>query len=191
MKIRNGFVSNSSSTSFVIGCAAEPLLAKALEATKSVVSIPIKEVAREMLKASDREEYIRWFDKLPENIKYIVFQSCNYETQIMDIGTGVLILTCNNEQAEWEKAFDIIEERFSTTYRGIEETDEYDELVCDSPYYKNDGCIQYLFHELGINKYPLYTTFSFEDIAEKYGPAAFISNRGVILYEGKNRICIK
>lgn len=189
MKTRNGFVSNSSSSSFIIGEFMEPLLAKAYEAVSGKASLPIKEVAIQMLRASDRESHIKWLAKLPDNIQYIVFNSCNYESEIMDMGHGVLVLTCNNEYDSWETALTTIERTYDMGYKYIEDSDIYEELVYKNPLYDySSGGI--IFKELD-EECPIYTHFDFVAVAKEKGPAAYISEQGVILYEGEKRICIK
>lgn len=185
MKIRAGFVSNSSSASFVLGEIQEPLLFKAMEAVKKTNILPIKEVAKEMLIASDRNNIVKWLDKLPDDIKMITFNSCNYETHILSDDYRVIIFTCNNEQQEWEKAFDVLKNKYDVNHNSF---DEYDCDDVNKKFFYEYG--EVLFKELD-EKYPIYTKFSFEKIAANLGPAAYISENGVMLYEDKDKICIK
>jgi len=188
MKLRNGFVSNSSSSSFIIGSVGDPLLLKAMEAAGESKNIPIKDVAREMLKSSDRKKYIKWLKKVPENVKFICFNSCNYDTEIMAYENYVTVLTCNNESFDWDTAFDIIETRYNVNRKYIEDTDLWEDLVRGSPYYSTNG--EYKFDEFN-DDLSIYLTYSLEKIAKEYGPAAYICEKGVMLYENENRICIK
>ena len=88
MKVRAGFVSNSSSSSFVI----------AKEDFKDM-----KELAKHMLKAVDSKDVrIKKLDKLVLSEdhwqpKGLSFQSCNYDTYILPVQDFYLITTCNNE----------------------------------------------------------------------------------------------
>jgi len=184
MKIRAGFVSNSSSTSFVIGSIQEPLFYKAMEAIDENNIPSIKEVAREMLVASGRRIMVKWLDKIPDNVKMISFNSCNYETQILSDDYRVIIFTCNNEQIEWLEAFKILENKYNVGYKYFNEDDDE---INKKFYYEYK---EIYFKELN-EKYPICTKFSFEKIAENLGPSAYINKNGVILYENKNRICIK
>jgi len=184
MKIRVCFVSNSSSASFIIGDIQEPLLYKAMEVVGETNIPSIKEVAKEMLIASDRKPLTKWLDKLPDNIKMITFDSCNYETQILLDDSRIIIFTCNNELSEWEEAFNIIKNKYHIDYKYF---DEDNDEINKKFYYEYK---EIYFEELE-KEYPIYTKFSFEKIAENIGPTAFINKNGVILYENKNRICIK
>ncbi len=184
MKIRTGFVSNSSSASFIIGSINEPLLSKAMEAVNEATTIPIKEVAKEMLVASDRGIMVKWLDKLPDDIKMITFNSCNYETQILSDDSCIVIFTCNNEWYEWEQAFKVLKDRYGIDSKSFD--DDCDDINKKFFYeYK-----EILFKELE-DEYPIYTKFSFEKIAAHIGPAAYINKNGVVLYENKNKVCIK
>ena len=176
MKLRTGFVSNSSSSSFLIGEVRDPLLMKAMEAVDGRGDIPIREIAKQMLKASDRKDHIQWLDKIPENTKFICFQSCNYETEIMDVGGCTTILTCNNESSEWDEAFEVIETRYNVTRKYIEETDTWEDLVRGSPYYSYSD---YTFSELD-ETFEVNLHYSLEKIAKEYGPAVYISEKGAM-----------
>lgn len=96
MKIRNGFVSNSSSSSFLI---------KKNERFPDTVSIA-ENMIIDLIK--DYTDYGHNYpdEKIYDNIKYlknnysnvpIMFRSTNYDTYIVDIGEGYFFIdTCNN-----------------------------------------------------------------------------------------------
>lgn len=185
MKKRSGFVSNSSSASFIIGNVEDPLLIKALESIDQKTTPHIKEVAYQMLDKSDRKKMLKWLDSIPDDVKYIAFNSINYETEIFEIPSCILVLTCNNEWFSWENAFEMIKSSYGSSYQGIEETDLYEQLVMDSEYLDSRD---YKFNELSEEA---YLTLSMEKISKDLGPAAYIGKKGVILYEDEKRICIK
>lgn len=195
MKIRTGFVSNSSSASFIIGNAIiDPLLVKAVEAVRNAgyeedpTIISIKDVALEMFKSSDRNDHIKWLDKLSDNVKLLTFASCNYETEIMALDDGsVMILTCNNEQDAWEPALNILSNRYNREWQNIEESNLYDDLVYAHPCHES---FEELYEELD-EEYSTYFTFNMVEFSKIKGPAAYIGENGIALYENGEKSYIK
>jgi hypothetical protein len=104
MKIRNGFVSNSSSSSFIISAEHFPTLRKL---ATYMINKQIED--RDDYDSSDNDwskqyieqnkEYIERLNKLDEN-QSISFPSCNYDTYIKRVGDVYLVATCNN--TDWE-----------------------------------------------------------------------------------------
>jgi hypothetical protein len=153
MKIRQGFVSNSSSSSFVINLPSD-LLYKAYQGLSLEERANYKGnlltpngVAAEMLEAlinhckntederysEDRQEVL---DRLLESKQadYVYFHSGNYNTEIYQINSNQIVVhTCNNEFEAWDRAIDSIRRKFHAkveTYGddGLPEEieDEYD-----------------------------------------------------------------
>lgn len=94
MKTRTGFISNSSSSNFI------------LRDTNNVL-----QVARRMIKviSDDKNKKLEKFDKLIEDNRDILsidmpvtFISCNYDTYIYTLGPNLKIETCNN--TNWDEA---------------------------------------------------------------------------------------
>jgi hypothetical protein len=89
MKIRNGFVSNSSSSSFCIQCSSY----------KNVF-----ELAQMMVLLRDWDNDDELFNKIEEDKtridpnSNISFSTCNYNTFIVKIGEQYVVQTCHNHQ---------------------------------------------------------------------------------------------
>lgn len=88
MKVRNGFVSNSSSSSFIIS-------------NKKFATV--SDLAKYMIKQKMQDEGSNKYDKLLiKNLSKIdknrnmSFPSCNYDTYIRKVGDCYLVATCNN-----------------------------------------------------------------------------------------------
>jgi hypothetical protein len=99
MKIRNGFVSNSSSSSFVISDDKFPTV-------RSLANYMIKQKIKENYEEEDDyENHIKYNDynkllmKRLQNVdvnQAVSFPSCNYDTYIRKVGDCYLVATCNN-----------------------------------------------------------------------------------------------
>ena len=102
MKIRDGFVSNSSSSSFVINCVGKTKTV--YDVVKLMINLQIQRIKEE--KWGDWQKNVRvkkqWLKKLKNvGVNHSVeFPSCNYDTWIKKIGNQILISTCNNE--DWD-----------------------------------------------------------------------------------------
>ena len=104
MKIRNGFVSNSSSSSFIISAEHFPTLR---DLATYMINRQIGD--QEYEESSDdgwskeyieqNKKYIKRLNKLDEN-QSVSFPSCNYDTYIKRVGDCYLVATCNN--TDWD-----------------------------------------------------------------------------------------
>jgi len=107
MKIRQGFVSNSSSSSFILGCetTAEALgeILDALELEGELWTSPDVQKAREFL-----EQVGKGFNE-PIIYPYTI----NYETLIYPEGRYIRVDTCNNH--DWTEYLDIVIPRTDST----------------------------------------------------------------------------
>lgn len=103
MKIRTGFVSNSSSSSFIISKEAYPTI-------WDVAIVMLSKIIEEDEDEED-DEYSQWVKRIKSILervkkykqegkqsKNITFPSCNFNTFIHDAGNTWWIATCNNHQ---------------------------------------------------------------------------------------------
>ena len=103
MKIRNGFVSNSSSSSFIIS-------ANSFESVRALATYMIKKKIEEenyydeddgveIDEYNHNNIYIDRLKNVDENYP-VCFPSCSYETYIKKVGDVYLVSTCNN--TDWD-----------------------------------------------------------------------------------------
>ena len=85
MKIRQGFVSNSSSSSFVVNGT-----------NKAVLDVALKMVPARDWRKRDDVLLKKLLEKADTPDTPIAFKSCNYNTFIMKIKNTIFIETCNN-----------------------------------------------------------------------------------------------
>jgi hypothetical protein len=106
MKVRNGFVSNSSSSSFIISADDFPTV-------RSLAKYMLKKKIQETIYydadegvSSEDDKYIKFDEILIERLNNIdendpiSFPSCNYDTYIRRVGNYYLVATCNN--TDWD-----------------------------------------------------------------------------------------
>jgi len=119
MKTRNGFVSNSSSSSFIISN-------EKFKTVRSLAKYMIKKKIEEnsYYKEDDDSDFIN-FDKLYikrlmdiDKNQTVSFPSCNYDTYIRKVGDQYLVATCNN--TDW----DLYEYCTNLSESAIEELEE-------------------------------------------------------------------
>lgn len=127
MKIRTGFVSNSSSSSFII------------ETGKSYKTV--FDVAKDMLKQVNSKSQLNFILDRIKNTKKdpntpVMFYSCNYDTYISKYGNHFLINTCNNE--DWHLKDEIGESTATKLYpeldNGYKEID-FEKIEKDTTYW--------------------------------------------------------
>jgi len=101
MKIRNGFVSNSSSSSFIIMAEGET------STVRDVAKIMINKLIEDIkigwgdwkVNVEYKNEWLKNLETVDENCS-VEFPSTNYDTWIKKIGDRILISTCNNK--DWD-----------------------------------------------------------------------------------------
>ena len=138
MKIRTGFVSNSSSQSFLISLFGDQgdqnaLLDKAMRVVaesneREDLKFPtVKEVTEAFLKAqvenykiddeiedhSNKDEAFDRLSQAPNDVDYTVFRACNYDCEVYNEAFGrIVICTCNNESQAWDDALYELTEKY-------------------------------------------------------------------------------
>lgn len=98
MKIRNGFVSNSSSSSFVIDAA-----------NKTVLGVAFSMVPARNWGEKDTELQEKLLALIDDPDRPIAFKSCNFDTFIKKVNNIIFVETCNNHM--WQ---DFIDYRHAT-----------------------------------------------------------------------------
>lgn len=142
MKVRTGFVSNSSSLSFIV---SDPQIKTTAECAFIMLEYLIgkydgRPVAKELGEARDWVE-----DNLEYNMPIVLPWTCNYETWIWSNHNGVCVDTCNNHN--W---WDMIE------YDNMHEDWKWEQ---DNPHYKG-------FHKNWDNHYLDLSNMSITSINE-------------------------
>jgi len=148
MKIRNGFVSNSSSSSFII---SDEYFKTSADLAKYMINIQIEEDA-DFLDKEWIEHKLKLIDKL-KNIDEdlpISFPSCNYDTYIRKVGDCYLVSTCNNTRWElYDYSTQLTENAITELKKliGKHGDDSTIEGILEGDYYD--------FPHIGINYYDL------------------------------------
>jgi len=104
MKIRSGFVSNSSSSSFII---SDKSFKSVRDLATYMINVKYEQYIDNDMKNKEYDaysiteynSYINILKNIDEN-QAITFQSCNYDTYIKKVADRYLVSTCNNE--DWE-----------------------------------------------------------------------------------------
>lgn len=91
MKIRNGFVSNSSSMSFIVN---KSKFATIKDLAKAMIDF-MAEDDPEYYGGDRHKEFLEQLEKAPD-VDALTFYSCNYDTNIYDDGNKYYVETCNN-----------------------------------------------------------------------------------------------
>ena len=95
MKIRQSFVSNSSSMSFVID---KQEFATIKDLAKAMIDFMFEvENDWDYYSEERHKEYLKLLEEAPE-VDGIKFPSCNYDTYIYDNGDKYFVDTCNNHE---------------------------------------------------------------------------------------------
>ena len=142
MKIRNGFISNSSSSSFLIGERGDNLLRLAKKtlfetASEAVVPVSVNQVAINFLEASGRKKTLKEFLKCSKGVEYdyVTFRSINHPTEIFYMNIlgekydrNIFISTCNNEGQYWGNGLDKISKDNNVPVEYLGEDGFYEEL---------------------------------------------------------------
>jgi hypothetical protein len=101
MKVRYGFVSNSSSSSFIVHDANRTTS----QIMRDMLKILKAEWKEEKYNTRQLTKVIKWLQTHPKKDIPIVYpRTCNYETWIFKTGNGMdtIIETCNNHDCNWE-----------------------------------------------------------------------------------------
>ena len=156
MKVRQGFISNSSSASFIVTLnGAMPLYGKAIKALRDTgnlknLKFPTpKQIAIEMLTAANGDgvnderytEALGCIDAIDDDVDFVAFPSINEETEIFKIEEGrILVRTCNNQWESWEYAIEKIKSKYpDAQVETFSEGDEPEEFHEDWDIWNNDA----------------------------------------------------
>ena len=142
MKTRSGFVSNSSSCSFIIGEADDSLLNLAKktlydEIKQTIIPVTVNQVAEKLLEESGRPKTLKNFIRSSKGVEYdyVVFRSINQPTEIFYMSVlgekynkNIFISTCNNEIQYWYKALDKMSDEHGIKYKCLDEDGFYEKI---------------------------------------------------------------
>lgn len=99
MKIRSGFVSNSSSSSFIVGAPGEDVT------TAAVAEAMLMVIAEDYGDHENNDAALKWARAHPKfDSPILIPWTCNYETYIWKNANGVCIDTCHNH--DWSTLHD-------------------------------------------------------------------------------------
>lgn len=104
MKIRNGFVSNSSSSSFMIKVCDE--IPTVQDLAKRFLQLKIKDASGRKAQVGKyiqkQKNLIKCLKNMPDKNTSIIIPTCNYDTYIVCEDDYFVINTCHNENSNWE-----------------------------------------------------------------------------------------
>ena len=195
MKIRNGFVSNSSSSSFII--RLDEKFPDTLSIAKSMIKNKYEEHADYNDNSDDKDWWKPSMKNAFKNLKRlkkeddpyipIFFTSCNYDTYIIPLTNNyVFVETCNNTR--WD-----IEESSNVVRGGIP-----DEVLEKYPGSENSDGEFYITDETDDNKYkniiydhPFYLIENGIELTKPYGHKTCKKCYNDMWVYGDREICIK
>ena len=147
MKIRNGFVSNSSSSSFILRKGGE--FDNAQELAIHMLGDIGKQDLIDLIKKSSKDPNTN-----------IAFHSCNYDTYITTVDNLLLVQTCNNE--DWSIHDEVSYKEIRETHPELLDGD-YDELSYDNDIRKKSK-FWFLNYNLMVSKTKTYEWCKEHDI---------------------------
>lgn len=186
MKKRIGFISNSSSSSFVINLLKDDLIRWSVSGIRYNKEEPnigpsIKEVAEDFLRShmkyyidneipNNIKKLIKILKSQPDDIVYVYFNSINYGTEIFKYEDHFLIFTCNNENEAWIEAMDTLKSKYP--HINYEEDHNYESDIIkkfrQTKYYNN-------FNENQVEK-SIFNIVDFEQLVKDGFKVAILEN---------------
>jgi len=144
MKKRSGFVSNSSSSSFVLQAGPYTVFDYALEMLQVQNEynndLECKEECDEELKTMDVLRIALQFRKIDYDTS-IAFRSCNYDTYITKRGDKVVVNTCNN--VPWESHSNVLQQCITDTVSDDMDYDIHNDALFFWPEFDSYGCMKF------------------------------------------------